>query len=127
MSGAEKKSYKDLKQGDIVFVDFNPTKGHEQRGYRPCMILTQPNKFLNYMFGVAPISSLRKKFPFHVDLPSDMETHGQVLLEHHRMIDIESRGFQFVEEAPKNLVEECTHLIKILYEVGASGWKYDRR
>lgn len=115
MSGTERQTYKDLKQGDIVFIDFNPTKGHEQRGHRPCIILTQPNKYLNYMLGVAPITSSYKKFPFHINLPPDMKTHGQVLLEHHRMIDIESCGFQFVEEAPKGLVDECTHFIKLLY------------
>ena len=27
------------KQGDIAFLDFNPTKGHEQAGCRPCMLL----------------------------------------------------------------------------------------
>ena len=29
------------KQGDIVFVDFNPTKGHEQKGYRPAIIVSK--------------------------------------------------------------------------------------
>ena len=28
------------KQGDIVFLDFTPTKGHEQMGYRPAVVLS---------------------------------------------------------------------------------------
>ncbi len=27
-------------RGDIVFLDFNPTKRHEQRGYRPALIIS---------------------------------------------------------------------------------------
>jgi mRNA interferase MazF len=27
-------------RGDIVFLDFNPIKGHEQRGYRPALIIS---------------------------------------------------------------------------------------
>jgi mRNA interferase MazF len=27
------------KQGDIVFLDFNPQKGHEQKGKRPAVII----------------------------------------------------------------------------------------
>ncbi len=26
-------------QGDIVLLDFNPTKGHEQTGFRPAVVL----------------------------------------------------------------------------------------
>ena len=28
------------KQGDIAFVDFNPTIGHEQTGFRPCIVIS---------------------------------------------------------------------------------------
>ena len=28
------------KQGDLVFLDFNPTKGHEQKGFRPAIVIS---------------------------------------------------------------------------------------
>ena len=28
------------KQGDIVFVDFNPTKDHEQKGTGPAIVIS---------------------------------------------------------------------------------------
>lgn len=28
------------KQGDIVFLDFDPQKGHEQKGQRPALIIS---------------------------------------------------------------------------------------
>jgi len=107
--------YKQLEQGDIIFVSLNPTKGHEQRGYRPCIVLTKKNSYLNYMYGLAPITSKAKKFPLHVPLPAELTTKGEVLLEHHRMIDLETREFKFVEKAPKELIEECSAKIKLLY------------
>ncbi|MGA1622786.1 MAG: type II toxin-antitoxin system PemK/MazF family toxin, partial [Synechocystis sp.] len=27
-------------RGDIVYLNFDPTKGHEQRGYRPALVLS---------------------------------------------------------------------------------------
>ncbi|XTS71582.1 type II toxin-antitoxin system PemK/MazF family toxin (plasmid) [Enterococcus faecium] len=56
-----KKNYHDLSQGDLVYIDLNPTKGHEQRGKRPCIILSKPNKYLNYNIGVPP--KKKKKAP----------------------------------------------------------------
>jgi len=29
-----------VRQGDIIKVDLNPTLGHEQSGYRPCVVVS---------------------------------------------------------------------------------------
>ena len=29
-----------FKQGDIVYIDLDPTKGHEQAGKRPCLVIS---------------------------------------------------------------------------------------
>ena len=79
--------------------------------------MTQNHPSLNYMFGVAPITTNSKDFPLHVELPKELSTYGKVLLDQHRMIDIETRGFTFKEQAPMEFVKECNHLIKLVYEV----------
>ena len=109
------KHFSELRQGDIIFLDFNPTKGHEQKGYRPCIVLTKPLRYLNYMFGVAPITTKAKQFPLHVSLTPEMHVQGEVLLEQHRMLDLETRSFKFVERAPIDLVTECTIKLKLMY------------
>ena len=109
------KTYFELQQGDILFLDFDPTLGHEQRGYRPCIVLTKSIKYLNYMFGVAPITSNSKEFPLHLTLPKELNIHGKVLLEHHRMLDLETCKFKFVESAPPDFTEECIAKLKVLY------------
>ena len=111
-----KKNYQELRQGDIFYLDFDPTKGHEQRGKRPCIMLTDTNNFMGYMIGVAPITTQTKPFPLHIQLPRGLKIKGQILLEHHRMLAIETRGFQFVETAPKEIVRECLEKIQLLYK-----------
>lgn len=108
-------SYLHLQQGSILFLDFDPTKGHEQKGYRPCIVLTKPSKFLNYMFGVAPITTNSREYPLHIVLPDSLTVKGRVLLEHHRMVDLGTRKYKYIEDAPKEFVEECVTKLKLLY------------
>jgi mRNA interferase MazF len=108
-------SYKNLEQGDIIYIDLNPTLGHEQRGRRPCIVLTKKTPFLGYMIGVAPITSKAKVFPLHVPLPVGLKVQGKILLDHHRMVDIESRGFSYVGKVPDNILKECLAKVRVLY------------
>ena len=54
------------KQGDIVMINFNPTKGHEQRGTRPAIVISN-NVFNEHtkMVVLCPITSNTKDFPTH--------------------------------------------------------------
>ena len=90
-------------QGDIVFLDFNPTKGHEQSGKRPAIVISQDVFNINTkMVIVCPITSNEKEFPTHYLLEDTKKIHGSVLCEHIRSIDYESRNLEFVEKASDN-------------------------
>ena len=68
------------KQRDIVFLDFNPTKGHEQAGERPAIVVS--NNVFNEntkMVIVFPITSNRKEFPTHYLLEDTKKITGSVL------------------------------------------------
>lgn len=67
------------------------------------------------MYGIATITSKAKEFPFHIPLPEQLTIKGEVLLEHHCIIDLELREFKFVEKAPQKLIEKCSAKIKLLY------------
>ena len=87
------------KQGDIAFLDFTPTKCHEQSGYRPCIVIS--NNVFNKntkMVIVCPITSNEKEFPTHYLLEKTKKIHGSVLCEHIRSIDYEIRNLKFVEK-----------------------------
>ena len=87
------------KQGDIAYVDSNPTKGHEQRGLRPCVVIS--NNIFNKntkMVIVCPITSNEKEFPTHYVLKNTKKIHGSVLCEHIRSIDYEMRNLKYIEK-----------------------------
>lgn len=86
-------------QGDVVFVDCSPTKGHEQKGFRPAVVVSA-NIFNQYtkMVMVCPITSNEKDFPTHYLLVNTKNIHGSVLCEHIRSIDYETRNLKFVEK-----------------------------
>ena len=91
------------KQGDIVFLDFNPTIGHEQKGFRPAVVIS--NNIFNIntkMVMVCPITSNKKEFPTHYKLEDTKKVHGAVICEHIRSIDYEIRNLNFVEKLSNN-------------------------
>ena len=102
-------------QGDIVFIDFDPTKGHEQKGYRPAVVIS--NDIFNKntkMVIVCPITSNDKVFPTHYNLKNSKKVKGSVLCEHIRSIDYEIRKLKYVEktnnedfENIKDLLDAC--------------------
>lgn len=91
------------KQGDVIFLNFNSTKGHEQAGFRPAVVIS--NNVFNQntkMVMVCPITSNDKYFPTHYNLEDTKNIHGAVLCEHIRSIDYESRNVKFVEKISDN-------------------------
>ena len=90
-------------QGDIVFLDFNPIKGHEQSDFRPAIVIST-NVFNQNtkMVIVCPITSNEKEFPIHYILEDTKKVHGSVLCEHIRSIDYEIRNLKFVEKLSEN-------------------------
>jgi len=103
-------------QGDIIRVDLNPTKGHEQNGYRPALIVSNDdfNK-LTRLVKIVPITSQIKEFPMHLDLPDELETHGQILIQHERTIDLNARGWKFVEKCPDSVLNDALEIISETY------------
>ena len=90
-------------QGDIVYVDLNPTKGHEQGGFRPAIIIS--NNLFNTktnMVMACPITSNLKEFPTHYILEDTKKIRGAVLCEHIRSIDYLARNLTFIEKASDN-------------------------
>lgn len=91
------------KQGDIVFIDLNPTKGHEQKGTRPAIVISNDIFNINTKMAVlCPITSNTKYFPTHYILEDTQKINGAVLCEHIRSIDYETRNLKFIEKASAN-------------------------
>ena len=104
---------KRFKKGDIVYLNFNPQKGHEQQGRRPAIVVTNDlyNKMCNLTF-VCPITSTDNKHPFHVPLNNQTKTHGVIMCEQLKALDLAMRDAEFEEAAPKEIIDEVVDIIK---------------
>lgn len=94
-------------RGDIVLIDFNPQKGREQAGYRPAFILS-PFAY-NQMASLAlicPITNAIKGLTFEVQLSSDMQTTGVILVDHVKSLDWKARKAKFLEKSPPSIIDE---------------------
>ncbi len=105
------------KQKDILFLDFNPTKGHEQKGSRPAIVISN-NVFNEHtkMAILCPITSNIKDFPTHYILEDSKKIKGAVLCEHIRSIDYEERKIVFVEKSSENDLLSIMMLINACIE-----------
>ena len=67
------------KQGDVCYMDFAPTKGHEQSSLRPVVVISKNNfnKYTN-MAVICPITTNIKKFPTHYELLKTKKVKGSV-------------------------------------------------
>ncbi|MFG6097856.1 endoribonuclease MazF [Leptothoe sp. ISB3NOV94-8A] len=94
-------------RGDIVYLDFDPTKGHEQRGHRPALVVS-PRSY-NVKSSLAlfmPVTRQQKGYPFEVLLPPGLQVQGVVLADQIKCLDWKARKVQFVETVPEELIEE---------------------
>jgi mRNA interferase MazF len=102
------------RRGDLVFTDFDPAAGHEQRMKRPALVLS-PDAFNAklQLALVAPITSRERGHGFEVRLEG-LKTTGVVLCQHVRVIDYEARGLRFVEQAPPGIVDTVLAKVRLL-------------
>lgn len=105
------------KRADIVYLNFNPTKGHEQSGFRPAIVLSS-DTFNNFtkMVIVCPISTNIKEFPTHYLLKDTKKIKGSVLCEHLRSIDYETRSLKYVEKCSEEDYDNIIYLIDSFYK-----------
>ena len=107
-----------VKQGDIIKINFNPNKGHEQAGYRPALVISN-NTYNNRtkMAIVCPITNTSKEFPLHVELDERVDTTGVILCEHVRAMDIYEWGYKYIVKLPKDLLKKVSEIIGFEIEV----------
>ncbi|MBC7075936.1 MAG: type II toxin-antitoxin system PemK/MazF family toxin [Syntrophomonadaceae bacterium] len=94
-------------QGDIVFLEFDPQTGHEQKGRRPAFVVSN-NTFNQFtkMAIVCPITNTDRGFPLHVPLDKRTKTTGVVMCEQVKSLDISARNAIFLEKVPADILEE---------------------
>ncbi|MQS89581.1 type II toxin-antitoxin system PemK/MazF family toxin [Companilactobacillus mishanensis] len=102
-----------VKQGDIVFVNFNPSVGHEQNNSRPGIVLTNDLVAEKSNISiVAPISSTKRDFPMYYKLESTKKVFGKVLLDQTKALDLKARNIESSDVKDSVSSEELDIIIK---------------
>ena len=101
-------------KGDFITLSFDPQSGHEQKGRRPAIVVS--NFLFNKATGLAivcPITNTNRKIPFHLAVPKSSSLTGFIMVEQVKSIDFKSRRAKFVEKAPQDLIDDVIAVIDV--------------
>ena len=99
-------------KGDFITLSFDPQSGHEQKGRRPALVIS--NSLFNKSTGLAivcPITNTNRSIPFHLPVPSVSSLTGFVMAEQVKSVDYNARKARFVEKAPAQFVEDVVAVV----------------
>jgi mRNA interferase MazF len=107
-------------RGDLVWLEFTPQAGSEQRGRRPALVISP--KTYNGKVGLAlfcPITSKIKGYPFEVLLPDGCSVGGVVLSDQLKSLDWRTEKVKFIERISLDLMAMVTARVLPLLEADA--------
>lgn len=102
------------RKGDFMTMTFDPQSGHEQKGRRPALVIS--NHLFNKHTGMAivcPVTNTDRQIPFHLPVPASSSLTGFVMVEQIKSVDYVARGAKFVERAPNPLVEDVLSVVDV--------------
>jgi len=107
------------KQGDIIKMEFNPTKGHEQQGRRPAIVVSNAsfNSFARGVAIVCPITNSDRSIPIHIKLDSRTATSGVVMTDQVKALDLTVREAEYIEKIPVDILHEICDTINGFTEI----------
>jgi mRNA interferase MazF len=111
-------SFKPLRPGDLILVDFDPTKGTEQAGQRPAIVVSaEALQAAGRRAIVCPISRNINPWPTKVELPAGLPVVGAVLADQVRTIDHEVRVLRRLGVAPPEVIAKVRAILAALLEL----------
>jgi mRNA interferase MazF len=94
------------KKGDFVAVTFDPQSGHEQKGRRPALVVS--NDLFNERTGLAivcPLTTTDRMYPFHVPVTDNPNVTGFVMVEQVKSIDYQARKIKLIGKASDDVID----------------------
>ena len=93
-------------RGDIVWLQFDPQVGSEQRGRRPAVVVS-PRAY-NGKVGLAlfcPLTTRVKGYPFEVPIPPGGKAEGAVLSDQLKSLDWRARKAERFDQLPRSAMD----------------------
>ena len=99
-------------KGDFVALTFDPQSGHEQKGRRPALVIS--NTLFNKKTGLAivcPITNKDRSYPFHIRISDSVSLTGFVMVDQVKSVDYDSRKIKFIEKASPEVLNEVLAIL----------------
>ncbi|MBN1568312.1 MAG: type II toxin-antitoxin system PemK/MazF family toxin [Acidobacteria bacterium] len=100
------------KKGDLIAVTLDPQAGHEQKGRRPALVVS--NTLFNEQTGLAvvcPLTTTDRGYPFHVAIANSPDVRGFVMVEQVKSIDYRARQVKLIGKASDDLLGEVLSIL----------------
>jgi mRNA interferase MazF len=100
------------KKGDFIDVTFDPQSGHEQRGRRPALVVS--NTLFNEQTGLAivcPVTTTDRGYPFHVAITDGPQVAGFVMVEQVKSIDFQARKAKQIGKASDGVLDTVLSIL----------------
>ena len=107
------------KQGDIIKLDFSPTRGHEQQGRRPAVIVSNAtyNKYGRGIVIVCPITNTDRGITTQIKLDNRNTTTGVIMTDQIKALDLSKRNPEYIESLPIDILSEVCDIIGSFTEI----------
>ena len=107
------------KQGDIIRLDFSPTRGHEQQGRRPALVISNAtyNKYGYGIVIVCPITNTDRGIPTQTKLDDRTVTTGVIMTDQLKALDLNKRNPEYIELLPLDILEEVCDIVGSFTEI----------
>lgn len=99
-------------KGDFIVATFDPQSGHEQKGRRPALVIS--NKLFNEATGLAivcPITNTNRNIPFHIEVSETSSLTGFIMVDQVKSIDYISRQVKFIANADGETLNEVLSVL----------------
>ena len=104
-------------RGDLVWVNFNPQRGHEQAHQRPAVVLSPKSYNIKSSLALmCPITAHAKGYPFEIALDA-ADIAGVILSDQVRSLDWRARRVTFIQRLkPETLIEVQERIVQLVTE-----------
>jgi mRNA interferase MazF len=100
---------------DVVYLDFDPQTGREQKGRRPALVLSPLSYNRRVGLCVAcPITNQAKGYPFEVAIPSGYKVTGVILADQVKSLDWQARNASLLDHLPQSVLDDVLAKIDVL-------------
>lgn len=105
-----------MKRGQIILLNFSPASGHEQKGYRPAVVLSHAlHNEKTGLIVICPITSKIKGYNFEVEI-NTKKVKGVAIANQVRTVDLSSRKHKIADSVSEETLAEILRKLKLVIE-----------